>query len=80
MIFGRLYTELGLNQAIAIERADRVACPLLLQAAEPDQIVDVAGTRRFLERLEGGEVKSHFIRGPTTRSSMRRRGRRSSAI
>lgn len=63
VISARLYTELRLNQAIAIERADRVQCPLLLQAADPDQVVDVAGARRFLERLEGVEVKSHFYPG-----------------
>jgi lysophospholipase len=63
VISARLYTELRLNQATAIERADKVPCPLLLQAADPDQVVDVAGTRRFLARLEGVEVHTHFYPG-----------------
>ena len=63
VISARLYTEFCLNQAAAIEQASRVPCPLLLQAADPDQVVDVAGTRRFLARLEGVEVEAHFYPG-----------------
>jgi lysophospholipase len=63
VISARLYTELRLNQAIAMERAARIPCPLLLQAAEPDQVVDVAGTHRFLGRLDGVHVEAYFYPG-----------------
>ncbi len=56
----RLYIELLGAQGAALAEAGCIDCPVLLQAAEADQVVDVAGSYRFLAGISHGEVDSHF--------------------